>query len=85
VGGVARDPQQSARSWFRDRADRFRPVRLLIQPVANEDVGRSPECDVHPGTIARIKAAYDDLARHYAGPDGRLTLRYHALLASGRA
>jgi len=40
---------------------------------------------VHPGTIARIKAAYDDLARHYAGPDGRLTLRYHALLASGRA
>jgi SAM-dependent methyltransferase len=38
-----------------------------------------------PEAIARIKAVYDELARPYAGPDGRLVLRYHALLASGRA
>lgn len=38
-----------------------------------------------PETVARIKAAYDELAPHYTGPDGRLVLRYHALLARGRA
>lgn len=39
----------------------------------------------NPETVARIKAAYDDLARDYSGPDGRLVLRYHALLARARA
>lgn len=38
-----------------------------------------------PETIVRIKAAYDELATQYAGPDGRLVLRYHALLARGGA
>lgn len=38
-----------------------------------------------PDVVARIKAAYDVLVPQYAGPDGRLVLRYHALLASGRA
>ena len=38
-----------------------------------------------PETIVRIKAAYDELVPRYAGPDGRLVLRYHALLARGRA
>ena len=38
-----------------------------------------------PETIVRIKAAYDELASRYAGPDGRLVLRYHALPARGRA
>jgi SAM-dependent methyltransferase len=38
-----------------------------------------------PGTVVRIKEAYDALAPEYAGPDGRLVLRYHALLARGLA
>lgn len=38
-----------------------------------------------PETVGRIKAAYDALVPEYTGPDGRLVLRYHALLASGRA
>jgi SAM-dependent methyltransferase len=50
-------------------------VGLIGQTIGGQD----------PETVARIKAAYDDLARHYAGPDGRLVLRYHALLAGGRA
>jgi SAM-dependent methyltransferase len=50
-------------------------VGLLGQTVSRQD----------PETIARIKQAYDGLVPDYAGPDGRLVLRYHALLASGRA
>ena len=50
-------------------------VGLIGQTISRQD----------PETVTRIKAAYDDLARQCAGPDGRLTLRYHALLASGRA
>ena len=38
-----------------------------------------------PQTIRRIRSAYDRLVPEYAGPDGRLVLRYHALLATGRA
>jgi SAM-dependent methyltransferase len=38
-----------------------------------------------PETIARIKAAYDTLTPRYTGSDGRLALRYQALLARGRA
>ncbi|MEV6794408.1 methyltransferase domain-containing protein [Streptomyces sp. NPDC051320] len=38
-----------------------------------------------PGTIRRIKSAYDRLVPEYLGADGRLVLRYHALLATGRA
>lgn len=49
-------------------------VGLIGQTISRQD----------PETIAKIKAAYDDLARHHAGSDGRLVLRYHALLASGR-
>lgn len=50
-------------------------VGLIGQTVSRQD----------PETIVRIKAAYDDLARQYAGPDGRLVLRYQALLARGNA
>lgn len=50
-------------------------VGLIGQTVSRQD----------PDTLKRVKAAYDDLARGYAGPDGRLRLRYHALLAGGRA
>jgi SAM-dependent methyltransferase len=38
-----------------------------------------------PATIRQIKAAYDRIVPEYLGPDGRLVLRYHALLATGRA
>jgi SAM-dependent methyltransferase len=38
-----------------------------------------------PEAINRIKTSYDRLVPEYAGPDGRLVLRYHALLAAGRA
>ncbi|MGW5355539.1 class I SAM-dependent methyltransferase [Streptomyces sp. NPDC004031] len=38
-----------------------------------------------PGTVARIKAAYDELVPEYTGPDGHLVLRYHALLGHGVA
>ncbi|MFI0897435.1 class I SAM-dependent methyltransferase [Streptomyces sp. NPDC020983] len=38
-----------------------------------------------PETVVRIKAAYDALVPEYTGPDGRLVLRYHALLARGLA
>lgn len=38
-----------------------------------------------PEAINRIKTACDRLVPEYAGPDGRLVLRYHALLAAGRA
>lgn len=50
-------------------------VGLIGQTISRQD----------PETVVRIKAAYDELAQQYAGPDGRLVLRYHALLASGRA
>ncbi|WP_372463382.1 class I SAM-dependent methyltransferase [Actinospica acidithermotolerans] len=50
-------------------------VGLIGQTISRQD----------PDTLKRVKAAYDDLAREYAGPDGRLRLRYHALLAGGRA
>jgi SAM-dependent methyltransferase len=50
-------------------------VGLIGQTISRQD----------PETVARIKVAYDELARQHVGPDGRLVLRYHALLASGRA
>lgn len=50
-------------------------VGLIGQTISRQD----------PETVVRIKAAYDELAPRYAGPDGRLVLRYHALLARGRA
>lgn len=50
-------------------------VGMTAQKISRQD----------PDTIERIKAAYDELARQYLGPDGRLVLRYHALLASGQA
>lgn len=50
-------------------------VGLIGQNISRQD----------PETVVRIKAAYDELSRHYIGPDGRLVLRYHALLARGRA
>lgn len=50
-------------------------VGLIGQTIGRQDAQ----------TVARIKAAYDDLVPHYAGSDGRLVLRYHALLTSGRA
>lgn len=50
-------------------------VGLIGQIVSRQD----------PETVVRIKSAYDDLARSHTGPDGRLVLRYHALLAGGRA
>ena len=50
-------------------------VGTISQKISRQD----------PETIKRIKAAYDELMREFVGPDGRLVLRYHALLASGRA
>jgi SAM-dependent methyltransferase len=50
-------------------------VGLIGQVISRQD----------PAVIARIKAAYDELVPDYAGPDGRLVLGYHALLACGRA
>jgi hypothetical protein len=50
-------------------------VGLIGQTISRQD----------PETVVRIKAAYDELVPHYAGPDGRLVLRYHALLAHGQA
>lgn len=50
-------------------------VGMIAQKISRQD----------PETIGRIKAAYDELAREFVGPDGRLVLRYHALLARGRA
>lgn len=50
-------------------------VGLIGQIISRQD----------PERVVRIKAAYDDLVRSYTGADGRLVLRYHALLASGRA
>ena len=52
-----------------------REIGTISQKISRQD----------PETIKRIKAAYDELTREFAGPDGRLVLRYHALLASGRA
>ncbi|WP_055588082.1 class I SAM-dependent methyltransferase [Peterkaempfera griseoplana] len=50
-------------------------VGLISQAISRQDAG----------TVARIKAAYDRLVPQYSGPDGSLVLRYHALLARGRA
>lgn len=50
-------------------------VGIIGQSISRQD----------PETIVRIKAAYDELAPDLAGPDGRLVLRYRALLAHGRA
>lgn len=50
-------------------------VGMIAQKIVRQD----------PETIERIKAAYDELARELVGPDGRLVLRYHALLARGLA
>jgi SAM-dependent methyltransferase len=50
-------------------------VGLIGQTISRQD----------PETVVRIKAAYDQLAPEFTGPDGRLVLRYHALLARGRA
>jgi SAM-dependent methyltransferase len=50
-------------------------VGLIGQTVSRQE----------PGTIRQIKAAYDRLVPEYLGADGRLVLRYHALLATGRA
>jgi len=48
-------------------------VGLIGQTVSRQD----------PETVVRIKDAYNRIASKHAGPDGRLVLRYHALLASG--
>jgi SAM-dependent methyltransferase len=48
--------------------------------IIGQTIGRQA-----PETIGRIKTAYDRLVPEYAGPDGQLVLRYHALLAAGRA
>ncbi|WP_034271769.1 class I SAM-dependent methyltransferase [Actinospica robiniae] len=49
-------------------------VGMISQKISRQD----------PDTIKRIKAAYDELTHEFVGPDGRLVLRYHALLAAGR-
>jgi SAM-dependent methyltransferase len=69
---VSWDHVTTAEEWWSGAAA---GVGLIGQTISRQ----SPE------TIARIKAAYDELAPRYAAPDGRLLLRYHALLATGRA
>ena len=69
---VAWDHVVDSEEWWAGAAA---GVGLIGQAISRQD----------PRDIPSIRAAYDELVPQYAGPDGRLSLRYHALLASGRA
>lgn len=69
---VTWDHLAAAEEWWGGAAA---GVGLIGQTVSRQSTG----------TVVRIKAAYDELVPEYAGPDGRLVLRYHALLARGLA
>jgi SAM-dependent methyltransferase len=68
---LAWDHVASPEEWWSGAAA---GVGLTGQAIGRQD----------PATIVRIKAAYDRLVPQYTGEDGRLVLRYHALLASGQ-